>query len=293
MFLCSMKTVQDALLKFDEVLKPLYDMPEINAIKYLAISDVTLLSKAQLRAYATNQLTKEQNQKLTKILRALQTGKPVQYILGETEFYGLPFKVSPAVLIPRPETEELVEWIISIAKQRHELETILDIGTGSGCIPITLKTYLPSAKVSAIDVSVRALNVAKQNALLNDVEIDFIKADILKQSGMALRNTHYSIIVSNPPYVTESEKTEMHSNVLSHEPHLALFVTDNNPLIFYNAIANFALQNLKENGLLFFEINENLGKETVKLLQDKGFKNIQLRQDLRGKDRMIGAELTV
>jgi len=287
-----MKTIQDALLKFDEVLKSLYDQPEINAIKYLTISEVTMLSKAQLRAYGPNELTKSQSQKLTKILKALQTGKPIQYILGETEFYGLPFKVSPSVLIPRPETEELVEWIINVAKQRHEIETILDIGTGTGCIPITLKTYLPSAKVSAVDVSARALNVAKQNAQLNDVEVDFIKADILQQSGMALRNTHYSIIVSNPPYVTDSEKSQMHANVLNHEPHLALFVTDTNPLIFYNAIANFALQNLKENGLLFFEINENLGKETVKLLQDKGFKNIQLRQDMRDKDRMIGAELT-
>ncbi|WP_121199115.1 peptide chain release factor N(5)-glutamine methyltransferase [Mucilaginibacter gracilis] len=287
-----MKTVGDALIKFDEVLKSIYDKPEINAIKYLAISEVTALSKAQLRAYASTEFSAVQAQKLKKILRALQTGKPIQYILGDTEFYGLPFKVTPAVLIPRPETEELVEWIISIAKQRNELETILDIGTGSGCIPITLKTYLPSAKVSAVDVSTRALNIARQNAQLNDVEVDFIKTDILKQSGITLRNTHYSIIVSNPPYVTEGEKSEMHGNVLNHEPHLALFVTDTDPLIFYNAIANFALQNLKENGLLFFEINENLGKETVNLLKDKGFKNIQLRQDLRGKDRMIGAELT-
>ncbi|MEO6523206.1 MAG: peptide chain release factor N(5)-glutamine methyltransferase [Mucilaginibacter sp.] len=287
-----MKTVQDALIKFDDALKSIYDKPEINAIKYLTISEVLMLSKAQLRAYASNELTKAQSQKLAKIIKALQTGKPIQYILGETEFYGLPFKVTPSVLIPRPETEELVEWIISIAKQRHELETILDIGTGSGCIPITLKTYLPSAKVSAIDISARALTVAKQNAQLNDVEVNFIKVDILKQSGMVIRNTHYSIIVSNPPYITDSEKSQMHTNVLSYEPHLALFVTDHNPLIFYNAIANFALQNLKENGLLFFEINENLGKETVKLLQDKGFKNIQLRQDMRGTDRMVAAELT-
>jgi release factor glutamine methyltransferase len=134
--------------------------------------------------------------------------------------------------------------------------------------------------------------MAKQNAALNDVEVDFIKTDILQQQGMAIRNTHYSIIVSNPPYVTESEKTAMHANVLDHEPHLALFVSDHDPLIFYNAVADFATQNLQENGLLFFEINENLGTETVKLLKDKGFKNIQLRQDLRGKDRMIGAELT-
>lgn len=293
MFLCNMKTIQDALLKFDQVLRPLYDNPEVNSIKYLAISQVTALSKAQLRAYASSELTKEQVQKLSKILRELKTGKPIQYILGETEFYGLPFKVTPAVLIPRPETEELVEWIINVAKQRNLPETILDIGTGSGCIPITLKTYLPSAKVSAVDISKRALNIAKQNAQLNDVEVDFVQTDILKQSGMAIRNTHYSIIVSNPPYVTESEKSGMHANVLDHEPHLALFVTDNDPLIFYNAIADFAIQNLRENGLLFFEINENLGKETVELLSAKGFKNIQLRQDLRGKDRMIGAEITV
>jgi release factor glutamine methyltransferase len=289
MFLCRMKTIQDALLSFDEGLQSVYDKPEIDSIKYLSVSDITGLSKAQLRAFPEKELTDEQNQQVTGILQQLQTGKPLQYILGHTEFYGLPFNVNPSVLIPRPETEELVEWVIKTVNSRQQKETILDIGTGSGCIPITLKKHLPRAQISAIDVSKDALNVARQNAELNQVDIEFIEADILNPHNSQL-TTPYTILISNPPYVTEQEKNEMHINVLNHEPHLALFVADNDPLIFYRAIADFALQYLKKEGLLFFEINENLGEQMIKLLTDKGFKNIELRQDMRGKDRMIKAE---
>lgn len=293
MFLCTMKTIQDALFSFDEPLKSVYEKPEINSIKYLSVSEITQLSKAQLKALPERELTNEQSEKIADIIKQLQTGKPLQYILGHTEFYGLPFNVNPSVLIPRPETEELVEWIIQTVNNRKQNENILDIGTGSGCIPITLKKYLPNAKISAIDISEEALTTAKSNVELNNVDIQFIKADILTTTPkeIPILNTQYSILVSNPPYVTEQEKTGMHINVLNHEPHLALFVSDNDPLIFYRAIADFARQHLENNGLLFFEINENLGKQTVELLLDKEFKNIELRQDIRGKDRMIKAEI--
>jgi release factor glutamine methyltransferase len=295
-----MKTIADALLIFDDSLKNIYPTDEITSIKYLVISNITGLSKAQLRAFTDRELNAEQWQRLEQIITELQTGKPVQYILGHTEFYGLTFKVNPSVLIPRPETEELVEWIL-LESPKSKVKSqkpfgILDIGTGSGCIPITLKKHLPDAYVSGLDISPEALNTARQNAGLNNVEVKFIEGDILNPNTAILNQVKsgelekYDIIVSNPPYVTEREKGEMHNNVLGFEPHLALFVKDNDPLIFYNAIADFALRQLEKGGLLFFEINENLGKQTVELLTRKLFKNIELRQDIGGKDRMIKAE---
>jgi release factor glutamine methyltransferase len=290
MFLCSMVTIADALKMFDTLLT-IYDQQEINSIKYLVLSDISNLSKAQLRAFQDKELSEDAAEKLQNIISRLQTGEPVQYILGHTEFYGLPFKVNPSVLIPRPETEELVEWVLSeVRGQKSEVGSILDIGTGSGCIPITLKKHLPQTQVSGLDISPAALQTAMQNALLNEVEVEFIEADILNPP-IAIRNTQYAIFISNPPYVTEHEKQDMHQNVLSHEPHSALFVPNADPLLFYRAIADFAVEHLQPNGLLFFEINENLGKETVELLAAKGFKDIELRQDMRGMDRMIRAQL--
>jgi len=290
MFLCSMVTIADALKMFD-TLSTVYDRQEIDSIKYLVLRDISNLSKAQLRAFQDNELSDDVVEKLQNIIAKLQTGEPVQYILGHTEFYGLPFKVNPSVLIPRPETEELVEWVLSeVGSRKSEVGNILDIGTGSGCIPITLKKHLPQNQVSGLDISPTALQTARQNAQLNNVEVEFIEADILNPN-ISLLNTKYSVLISNPPYVTEQEKQDMHQNVLSHEPHTALFVPDNDPLLFYRAIADFALEHLQSNGLLFFEINENLGKETVELLATKEFKNIELRQDMRGKDRMVKAQL--
>ena len=290
MFLCNMNTIHDVLLSFDNGLKLVYDKQEIDSIKYLTISEITQLSKAQLKAFPERELPAEQVQKLKDILQQLQTGKPLQYILGHTEFYGLPFMVNSSVLIPRPETEELVQWVLSETGSRNPI-CILDIGKGSGCIPVTIKKHLPRAQVSAIDISTDDLATAKSNAELNKVDVEFIKTDILNPDSTSIPNTRYSIIISNPPYVTQQEKSEMHTNVLNYEPHLALFVEDNNPLIFYRAIADFALQHLENGGLLFLEINENLGKETVELLVDKGFTDIELRKDMRGKDRMIKASL--
>ncbi|WP_295650384.1 peptide chain release factor N(5)-glutamine methyltransferase [uncultured Mucilaginibacter sp.] len=287
-----MITIAQALKMFD-TLSNLYDQPEVDSIKYLVLSDVSNLSKTQLRAFPDRELDGQAIQKMQNIITRLQTGEPVQYILGHTEFYGLAFKVNPSVLIPRPETEELVEWVLSeVRGQQSGVRNILDIGTGSGCIPIALKKHLPQTQLTGLDISPAALQTARQNAQLNEVDVDFIEADILNPP-IAIRSTQYAILISNPPYVTEHEKLAMHQNVLNHEPHNALFVPDTDPLLFYRAIADFALQNLQPNGLLFFEINENLGKQTVELLHDKGFKDIELRQDIRGKDRMIKAKKSI
>ena len=222
-----------------------------------------------------------------KALKGLKKQLPIQYIIGETEFYGLLFSVNKNVLIPRPETEELVNWIIEEHKRSSTLK-ILDIGTGSGCIAISLAKNLINAEVFALDVSSEALITSKLNAEINNVAIQFIEADILTLSK--LPNT-FDIIVSNPPYVRELEKEQMQQNVLANEPHLALFVKDENPLLFYNAIADFAKNHLIKNGNLYFEINQYLGKQTIKLLQSKSFKNIQLKKDIFGADRMIKATL--
>jgi release factor glutamine methyltransferase len=216
--------------------------------------------------------------------------------LGKTEFYGFPFILNEHVLIPRPETEELVTSVlnkISKLEPLHPIEKekklkILDIGTGSGCIPISLKRSLPFAEITAIDIANEALIIAQKNASLNKVNINFIQQNILKTTAL---DDIYDIIISNPPYVRVSEKIEIKNNVLKNEPHLALFVEDNNPLIFYSKIAELAKSHLTKNGTLFFEINQYLGKETVELIKLKGFNKIQLKKDIFGHDRIIIASL--
>ena len=282
-----MKTIKDVFIDFKQALTVLYDANEIEALTLMVVSEITDLSKGQVKAFPEKEITSGQAEKLSSILFRLQTGEPAQYILGYTEFYGLVFKVSSSVLIPRPETEELVEWVLNCV-DKHAETNLLDIGTGSGCIAISLKKNLPDAHVAAIDISGSALNVAKQNAELNQVDIDFIEADILNPSTFNLQLST-QIIISNPPYVTLHDKTQMHSNVTNFEPHNALFVPEDDPLLFYKAIADFAIAKLLPNGLLFFEINESFGNETVEMLSSKGFKNIELRKDMSGRDRMIKA----
>ncbi len=290
MLLCCMRTIKDVFVTYKENLLTLYDTNEIEALTLLVISEITHLSKAYIKAFPEKEITIEQSETLNNTLSRLQTGEPIQYILGHTEFYGLPFKVNPSVLIPRPETEELVEWALaSVSSSQLAVGKILDMGTGSGCIAISLKKYLPNADVSAIDISNEALKTARQNAELNEVEINFIHADMLNLTNQSLITNHYSLIISNPPYVTLHDKTQMHTNVTDFEPHSALFVPEDDPLIFYKAIADFAIKNLASDGLLFLEINENSGKQTVDLLKNKGFKNIELRKDMSGRDRMICA----
>jgi len=286
-----MKTIKDVFENYKRMLKDTYDTNEIEAITLLVINEICNLSKAKIKAFPETEIPVERSEKLNHILEELKTGKPVQYILGKTEFYGLPFYVNPSVLIPRPETEELVEWVLeSVGTRQSAVGSILDIGTGSGCIAVSLKKNLPGFKVSAIDISEQALQIAASNAVLNNVDIEFINDDILNpKSHISHLTSHISIIISNPPYVTLHDKTQMHANVTDFEPHTALFVPENDPLLFYKAIADFATTNLTENGLLFFEINESYGEETVDFLNNKGFKNIELRKDMSGRDRMVRA----
>jgi release factor glutamine methyltransferase len=289
MFLCCMKTVKDVITLFKQQLTNVYEAQETEAISMLVLSELLKTSNAKLKAFPETEISLTQLSILENILTELQTGKPVQYILGDTEFYGLPFKVNPSVLIPRPETEELVQWIIETVKASPmPVLNLLDIGTGSGCIAVTLKKHLPNINVYAIDVSAEALQTARQNAELNEVKVNFIKADILNFNSEGL--PQFDIIVSNPPYVTITDKTQMHYNVTDFEPHLALFVPEEKPLLFYDAISSFAAGNLTKNGLLFFEINESYGQQTVDLLNNNQFKNIELRKDLPGRDRMVSAQ---
>jgi release factor glutamine methyltransferase len=288
MFLCSMKTVGEVFGQFKEHLKGLYEANELQAVSLFALNELTGKSKAQLKAFPETALTATQSEELTQVLLKLATGLPVQYAIGRTEFYGLPFNVTPDVLIPRPETEELVEWILQEAADRQwYAPQIIDIGTGSGCIAIALQKNLPRSAVSAIDISEAALQVAKANASLNEVPVNFIQANILDKRYSPFEKSN--IIVSNPPYVTQQDRQLMHNRVTDFEPHMALFVPRENPLLFYKAIADFALQHLAKDGLLFFEINESLGSETVDMLENKGFNHVNLRKDMPGKDRMIKA----
>jgi release factor glutamine methyltransferase len=279
--------------QFIAKLADLYPEDEAIALFFVAIAHYLKLNRSAYLLKKEMEVVDSDLQKINGLLSALQEGKPIQYVIGETEFFGLPFRVNPSVLIPRPETEELVEWILAEVKQSEELRYknafhILDIGTGSGCIAISLKKNLPEAIVSGLDISAESLATAKENASLNQVEVAFMERDILDDAH-AEPEIMYSVIVSNPPYITLQEKQEMHQNVLKHEPHRALFVSNEEPLIFYEAIADFALKNLIPGGLLFFEINEYLAKETIDLLNRKSFNNITLRKDMQGKDRMVRA----
>jgi release factor glutamine methyltransferase len=279
---------------FIDQLTQLYNFEEARNLAWLSIGFVCRLNRMEYLDAKQDELSADQETSLLSILNDLKTGKPLQYILGETDFYGLTFKVNPAVLIPRPETEELVDWIIKdIRKEGGKINTqqfsILDIGTGSGCIPVSLKKNLPEVLLFSMDVSPDALETAIKNSILNETEVTFYLDDILHPTLPEVINLKLDIIVSNPPYVTNAEKGQMHSNVLVYEPHTALFVDDDDPLLFYRAIAIAAIKQLKEKGLLYLEINESLGTETVDLLRNYGFDDIELRTDLSGRFRMIKA----
>lgn len=267
----------------------IYDAEESKSLFFILAEHFEGWSRSNVMINQELELNTEKADKYISVADELKKGRPLQYILGEAVFYGLRFKVNPSVLIPRPETEELVEWILDIIKKESfNVKSILDIGTGSGCIPIVLKKYLnDSTTVSALDVSAVSIAVAKENAFLNDTDILFIEEDILNYEGTC----NYDLIVSNPPYIKENERKDMHQNVLDHEPHLALFVSDERPLIFYEAIADFSLKHLNPYGRLFFEINEYLGAETRDMLQHKGFDSVIIKKDMQGKDRMIHCRL--
>jgi release factor glutamine methyltransferase len=280
---------------FFDALKNSQDEQEIESFFFILTEYLHNLKRVDVALNPNFELSEAEVGKWNAILAQLQLEKPIQHITGEAWFYGLKFEVNENTLIPRPETEELVEWIIESWKSENQKRiNVLDIGTGTGCIPITLKTNLPQANVSAIDVSENALEVAKRNAELNKVEVNFIQANILEvedvskiQTSISQLPTNFDIIVSNPPYVRNLEKQEIKKNVLDYEPHLALFVEDTDALLFYRKIAQLSIKNLSPNGLLFFEINQYLGKETVELLENLGFKNIELKKDIYGNDRMV------
>lgn len=304
-------TLKNYKIYFTEQLSSIYPQTEIDTFFYYLIEEYIDLQRIDLIMQPDFEINFEKELLFNNAIKRLQKEEPIQYIIGNTEFYGLPFLVDENTLIPRPETEELVEWIINEVNSEVKIN-ILDIGTGTGCIPISLKKKLQNATVSAVDVSINALKKATENATLNSVEINFIEQDILKTTSLNViasktklfsiekestslkiprNDLKFDIIVSNPPYVRELEKAEIKNNVLENEPHLALFVEDNNPLIFYDKIADLAKNHLTKDGYLFFEINQYLGKETVDMLKKKGFTNIELRKDFSGNDRMIKASL--
>ena len=277
--------IKEYKIQFITNLLPFYDEMEAESFFYLILENKRQLRRIDLALNIDLLFSNEEILIWDAILEKLQIEIPIQYILGTTHFYGLEFNVNENVLIPRPETEELVEWIISSVKMpKFTNLKILDIGTGSGCIGISLAKNISDAQVFAIDISQKALASAKENAVLNEVAVAFIQKNILETNDL---EQQFDIIVSNPPYVRNLEKAEIKSNVLANEPHLALFVEDNDALIFYRKIAELATKNLSVEGKLFFEINQYLGKETVELLEKMHFKNIELRKDIYGNDRMI------
>lgn len=283
-----------------EQLKALYDEQEAVNIASLAIEHITGFSKTDRVSKKQEQLSGSQSDLLQNHLQRLKTGEPIQYIMNKSWFYGMELYVDKNVLIPRPETEELVKWIIDdikasgkavfVKKSTEADETtllkILDVGTGSGCIALALKKTMPKAEVWGCDVSEEALNVARRNGSTLDIRVDFQGLNFLEEAQQKLLPT-VDIIVSNPPYVPLKDKEEMHSNVVDHEPHTALFVSDNDPLIFYKALAEFGKKRLYENGSIYMEIHEGLGQHVINLFRANGYTNIELKKDMQGKDRMV------
>lgn len=280
--------IKEYRTQFIQELTLIYDAGEAESFFYLILEEKKQLKRIDLALHPDLVFSEEEIGVWNAILEQLQQEIPIQYLLGKTSFYGLDFEVNAAVLIPRPETEELVEWILESQKSKVESQKvkILDIGTGSGCIAISLAKNLPDATVFALDVSEEALATAKKNAENNSVNVTFIHQNILETEDLLQQ---FDIIVSNPPYVRNLEKEEIKKNVLENEPHLALFVADNDALVFYKKIAQLAQKNLLSNGQLYFEINQYLGKEMVDLLEKMNFKTIDLRKDIYGNDRMTKA----
>jgi release factor glutamine methyltransferase len=303
-------TWQEQYQHLREALTAVHETSEAEAMAALVVEHV---GKKKINQLKQEEVAVDKAQQIDRILQQLLTHRPLQYVLNEAWFYGLKFEVNESVLIPRPETEELVDWIVkevesgkwkveseekytprptpssdvSLLTTHHSPLTILDIGTGSGCIPIALKKNLPETDVSAIDVCSEALHVAINNSVNNETEVDFKLLDFLDESKWS-ELTKYTIIVSNPPYIKTTEASTMSKHVLEFEPHKALFVPDEDALLFYRKIADFALQHLQPNGAVYVEINQQLGKETAELFQQKGF-TVELKKDMSGNERMVKA----
>lgn len=279
-------TVKEIIRQFREELSQIYNVHEAFQFVWLIFDHLHGWTKTDMLLREDTKLTDSDHLFVQNALERLKNHEPIQYIIGETEFFGLSFDVNPSVLIPRPETEELVEWILESVTPDKPLR-ILDIGTGSGCIAVSLARHLPGAAVTAWDVSSDALRVAENNARKNNAGVSFVQKDVLKIIPDEMEQ--YDIIVSNPPYVRELEKDLMKENVLNHEPQLALFVKDHDPLLFYRQITRLAAEGLLPDGFLFFEINRDMGLETMELLADNGFREPELRKDLSGNSRMLKA----
>ncbi len=281
-------TLAETRSRIIKSLAGLYNQNEIRNFVYLIFSHLLNYSKIEIHIKDNEPISQHIIKKIDEIVNRLSHYEPIQYILGKTEFYGYPIKVSPVVLIPRPETEELVNWIIkeNLGKQI----SILDIGTGSGCIAIALAKHLPTAQVTAIDISNEAIEIAKENANLNAVSITFMVSDIFQYKNWPLK--HFDIIVSNPPYIRESEKANMEANVLNYEPHQALFVSDDDPLVFYRNIAEAGKYFLNHNGAVYCEINEALPDDVSALFMKYDYRPVMIKQDINSKPRMIKAVIT-
>ncbi len=280
MKLCEIQTI------FKSALSKLYDVDETTAITRTVLMEVLNYSSTNIISKQQEEISENDEMQLMQILNRLMKSEPMQYVLGYAWFCELKLKVNQHVLIPRPETEELVYWITD--ENKINSPSIFDIGTGSGCIAIALAKKIVGAKIMAMDVSKKALQLAEVNALTHHTKINFIEQDILR-IGNSVPQNKYDIIVSNPPYVLQSEQSSMHPHVLNHEPHLALFVPDNDGLIFYKAIVEYANNNLNTNGKLYFEINEAKAEEVIQLFDDEHYKDVILKKDLQGKNRKVCA----
>ncbi len=279
--------MKNAIQYIQSELLGLYPETEIRSFWLLIVEKLTSFSRTEIIVNKNTVFSEIQRHDVESFVAKLKKNVPIQYILGETEFYGLTFNVNDSVLIPRPETEELVDWIKTENDRNANLQ-ILDIGTGSGCIAISLKHEFIHATVDGFDISKTALETAAGNAKRNKLKVTFRQVDILNAPDF---ETKWDIIVSNPPYVLENEKAEIQPNVLDNEPHIALFVPDNDPLLFYRKIAEFAQKHLQPGGKLYFEINREARKATVDLVSGMGFRNVELRKDISGNDRMVAASL--
>lgn len=279
-------TILQAKVHLQERLNQVYDNREAEQICHMALEHITGLNRTERAIHKQQLLSPEQLKQFELYSIELAAGKPIQYVLGEAWFAGLRFIVNEHTLIPRPETEELVEWVKATANP--EPQSVLDIGTGSGCIPVTLKKNFPLWHMQAIDLSSSALQVASENAQLQTVEIDYMQTDFIdEQNWSAFKQ--YDIIISNPPYIKDTESATMAQHVLQHEPHMALFVPADDALIFYRKIAAFGKTHLKKNGMIFLEINQLLGKEVCAVFEQGGY-TTTLRKDLHENDRMVMAK---
>jgi release factor glutamine methyltransferase len=285
--------IKDIVRFFKDELRALYEAGELDTIIKYSFEEFCDIKSFSLLKHGENTVSESELLRFNFAVKDLKREKPLQYVLGKADFYGLKFIVNENVLIPRPETEELVHLVISDLKTFSDPDaslTILDIGTGSGCIPVTLKNKIPSAEVYAMDVSEGALETARKNAVLNNANVKFFQDDILDPDYLRGAGD-YDIILSNPPYIKISEKNEMQRNVLDYEPHLALFVDNDDALLFYRKIAEYAKAKLKPGGMIYFEINAALGPETKLLIEEKGFKNVDLIKDINNKNRILRGRL--